>query len=260
MKMLITKKFTFSASHRLYNEEWDKEKNERVFGKNINLHGHNFVVEVTLSGKLNEETGMIMNIDDLKETLNEIISDFDHKNLNELHHFKKIQPTIENIAKILFNLIKDKLPENVKLYRIKVYESNDFWATFYGEDFEISKKIKFYASHRLFKKDLKEEENIKLFGKCANPHGHEYNLILTFKGEIDKKTGFLIKRDEIEREIEKIKNLLNYKDLNKIKFFKDKNPTGENILIYLKDKIKNKKISKIKIYETDENIFEVEAL
>lgn len=260
MKMFITKRFTFSASHRLYNEKWDSEKNKKIFGKNINLHGHNYIVEVTLSGKLNEETGMIMNIDNLKEIVEKIIFDFDHKNLNELPYFENIQPTIENIARVLYDLIKNKIPENVKLYKIKVYESSDFWATYYGEDIKISKKIKFYASHRLFKKDLSEQENIKLFGKCANPHGHEYNLILTFKGKVDKYTGFLMKRNEIEKEIKKVKNLLDYKNLNKIKFFKNKNPTGENILIYLKNKIKNKKISKIKIYETDENIFEMEVM
>lgn len=260
MKMFITKRFSFSASHRFYNKKWNKEKNEKIFGKNVNLHGHNYTVEVTLSGKLNEETGMIMNVDDLKNIVEKIISDFDHKNLNELPYFEKKQPTIENISKILYDLIKNKIPENVKLYKIKVYESSDFWATFYGEDFEISKKIKFCASHKLSKKNLDKEENIKLFGKCANPHGHEYNLILTFKGKPHKETGFLIKRNEIEKEIKKIKNLLDYKDLNKIKFFKDKNPTGENILIYLKNKIKNKKISKIKIYETEENIFKMEVM
>jgi len=259
VRIFLTKRFSFSACHRFYNKKWSKKKNEKIFGKNINFHGHNYKVDVGVEGEIDKETGMVINIDELKNIVNEVISEFDHKNLNELKYFKEIQPTVENISKIFYEILKEKLPENLKLHKITVYESDFLWASFYGNENELSKKINFYSSHKLLKKNFDKEKNLKIFGKCSNFHGHEYSLILKYRGEVDKETGFLVKREEIEKDVKNVKKLLDYKDLNKIKFLKEKNPTGENILIYLKNKLKNKKISGLTLYETDENIFEMEV-
>lgn len=264
-EIFLTRKFYFCASHRYYNKKWSLEKNRRIFGKSINFHGHNYVLEVSVKGDVDSETGMIINVENLKKIINKIIEQFDHKNLNEdLPYFKEIQPTTENIAKTLFFLIKEKLPPKLYLYKIRLYESENLWVDFYGDDFEVNKSFKFYASHKLLRKEYDREKNLKIFGKCSNPkgHGHEYRVVLTFKNKIDDSTGFAVCRKKIDREVKNLKRLLDYTDLNKKNFFKKNLPTGENILLYLKNKISKetlKNLSRLKVYETDKNIFEMEV-
>lgn len=264
-KIFLTRKFHFCASHKYYNKKWSKEKNRRVFGKSINYHGHNYLLEVSITGKVDKETGMIINIDRLKKIVGRIIDEFDHKNLNEdIPYFKKIQPTVENISKVLFNLIKENLPEGLLLYKIRLYESDDVWADCYGDEVGIGKSFKFYASHRLARKDYSKEKNYRVFGKCSNPegHGHEYRVFVIFKGKINER-GFVVERKKLKKMEKDIKKILDHSDLNKIKFLKKNLPTGENILFYLRDKIPETlkdKISKIGVYETPRNIFEMEVI
>src|SRR6266851_9405489 len=94
-KTLLTKRVEFSASHRYWNPNWNEEANRAVFGKCTSPygHGHNYVLEVTIEGSVDPDTGMIINLYELKPIINEVLMDFDHKFLNEDNpHFKDLIP------------------------------------------------------------------------------------------------------------------------------------------------------------------------
>ena len=136
-KKLITKKVEFSASHRYWNPDWDDEKNKEIFGKNTSPlgHGHNFHLEVTVEGEIDNHTGMVINLFDLKAILAGVLEKYDHKYLNEdLEVFKKIIPTPENIARQLWNDIETEL-ENSKtectLYKVRLYETPDLYVDYW---------------------------------------------------------------------------------------------------------------------------------
>jgi 6-pyruvoyltetrahydropterin/6-carboxytetrahydropterin synthase len=138
-KTCISKKFEFSASHRYWKNEWSKEKNEKVFGlcTSPHGHGHNYELHVTIDGQIDPDTGMIINLSDLKKYVNVIIEKFDHKYLNlDTPYFKNCIPTTENIALILFDLIGKELSSKgpFGLYKIRLYERADLYVDVYRED------------------------------------------------------------------------------------------------------------------------------
>ncbi|MCH8029377.1 MAG: 6-carboxytetrahydropterin synthase [Candidatus Dadabacteria bacterium] len=135
---LLTKQVTFAASHRYWNPNWTEEKNRRVFGKCTSPygHGHNYVLEVTLQGEPHPDTGMIMNLYDLKPILMDVLADFDHKYLNEDNpRFKHTIPTTENIAKALWELIEVRIIENADcaLYKVRLYETPELYVEYWRE-------------------------------------------------------------------------------------------------------------------------------
>jgi len=130
--IFITKKFEFSASHRYWRNEWSEEENESKFGKCTSPygHGHNYEVHVTINGKVDPVTGMIINLTDLKKYVNVVIEKFDHKFLNlDTPYFTKDIPTTENIARVLFNLIEMELKGkgDLELAKIRLYERSDLY-------------------------------------------------------------------------------------------------------------------------------------
>ncbi|MDO5968486.1 6-carboxytetrahydropterin synthase [Flavivirga aquimarina] len=125
----------------------------------------------------------------------------------------------------------------------------------------VSRKAHFNAAHRLYRKDWSFEKNDAVFGKCNNPnfHGHNYELIVSITGEIDKETGYVIDikilKDIIKTEVE---DIFDHKNLNvEVPEFKDLNPTAENIAVVIYNKIKPKLASylelEITLFETPRN-------
>jgi len=133
--IFVTRRETFSASHRLHNENWTDEKNEEVFGKcnNPNGHGHNYVLEVTVMGEIDKETGYVIDTKLLKWIIRKnIIEKVDHKHLNlDVDFFKGIIPTAENIAVAFWEQIFNKIP-NGKLFSIKIYETENNYFEYKG--------------------------------------------------------------------------------------------------------------------------------
>ena len=135
----ITKKFEFSASHRYWKEDWSKEKNEKIFGLCTSPygHGHNYELHVTVSGIINPTTGMIINLSELKDHVQVVLKEFDHKYLNlDTPYFKEIIPTTENIAIILYKKIHDELHNKGDFYlkRIRLYERWDLYVDVWREN------------------------------------------------------------------------------------------------------------------------------
>lgn len=126
MQVTISRKAHFNAAHRLFNPNWSDEKNFQVFGKcsNPNFHGHNYELIVSITGEINPETGFVMNLDELKQIIQEQVDDYlDHKNLNlEIPEFKNLNPTVENISVVIWNRIREKLDGNLKL-KITLFET-----------------------------------------------------------------------------------------------------------------------------------------
>lgn len=131
----------------------------------------------------------------------------------------------------------------------------------------VHRKAHFNAAHRLFHPDWSDEKNRAVFGKCANPnyHGHNYEIIVSVTGSIDEDTGFVINLDVLKKIIfEEVEEYLDHKNLNvDIPEFKNLNPTAENIVIVIHDRIKNKLDTSLKLkvtlYETPRNFVEYPA-
>ncbi len=133
----LTRKCEFSASHYYNNPEFTPEENRRIFGKcnNPNGHGHNYTLELTVKGKVDQNTGFVIDLKDLKEILNrEVLDVMDHRFLNkEVPEFAKAIPTTENIAVAIWNRIGPKL-QIAQLHRVRVYETPDLFVDYYGEE------------------------------------------------------------------------------------------------------------------------------
>ena len=125
-KVSIFRKENFNAAHRLFNPAWDDEKNNRVFGKCAlpNYHGHNYELIVKITGKPDKKTGYVMDMKLLSDLVKDkIIDRFDHKNLNlDTEEFKKKNPTAENIAIAIYNLLRPRIDKKNDL-QIRLYET-----------------------------------------------------------------------------------------------------------------------------------------
>lgn len=126
MKVAVYRKEHFNAAHRLHNPDWSDEKNQKVFGlcNNPNFHGHNYTLVVKVIGEIDPETGYVMDIKTLKDIIRkEIIHRFDHKNLNlDVTEFKNTNPTAENIAVVIWNILRKKIDDKLAL-KITLYET-----------------------------------------------------------------------------------------------------------------------------------------
>lgn len=136
MKATVHRKAHFNAAHRLFRKEWADAYNAEIFGKcsNPNYHGHNYELIVSVTGEINPQTGFVMDLKILKEIIYEEIEiPFDHKNLNlEVEEFKDVNPTAENISRVIWEKIKNRLDGNLKL-EITLYETPRNFVT-YTED------------------------------------------------------------------------------------------------------------------------------
>lgn len=126
MSLILYRKSHFNAAHRLYRKDWSDEKNWQVFGKcsNPHYHGHNYELEVGLEGEVDPQTGFLINLDELKLIIQEEVEDYlDHKNLNEeIPEFNELNPTVENIAKVIWERLNRRLANRFKL-SVKLFET-----------------------------------------------------------------------------------------------------------------------------------------
>ncbi|MBI3580455.1 MAG: 6-carboxytetrahydropterin synthase [Ignavibacteriales bacterium] len=134
--MYVTRRATFSASHRLYNTELSEEQNVALFDKCANAmgHGHNYVLEVTVAGEPRKETGYVIDLKKLKQILQqEILDKVDHKHFNhDVDFMTGIIPTAENIAKAFWRILAPKITEGT-LYSIKLHETENNVVEYRGE-------------------------------------------------------------------------------------------------------------------------------
>ena len=126
MKVKVTRKEHFNAAHRLFNPDWSDEKNASVFGKcaNPNFHGHNYEILVSLTGEPDKTTGYVYDLKVLSDIIRDnVIRKFDHRNLNlDTEYFKNLNPTAENIAVVIWQILREKIEMKFEL-KITLYET-----------------------------------------------------------------------------------------------------------------------------------------
>lgn len=131
----LTRREQFCAAHKLYVADWSQEKNHEVFGNcaNVNWHGHNYELFVTIKGEPDPLTGMIVNVRELKKLMKEqVVKQIDHKNLNmDVPFMEGTMPTIENLAKKIWQQLEPHC-DGYELHRVKVCETENIFAEYYG--------------------------------------------------------------------------------------------------------------------------------
>ena len=125
-RVAVFRKEHFNAAHRLHNPSWDDEKNKTVFGKcnNPNYHGHNYDLIVKVIGEPDPETGYVIDLKMLSDLIKEnVLKKFDHKNLNlDTDEFKDLNPTAENIVKVIYTILRQKINKQFYL-QVRLYET-----------------------------------------------------------------------------------------------------------------------------------------
>jgi 6-pyruvoyltetrahydropterin/6-carboxytetrahydropterin synthase len=126
MNVKVSRKEHFNAAHRLFRPDWSDAENERVFGKcsNPHYHGHNYELIVSLTGEPRRDTGYVFDLKMLSDLIKENVLDkFDHKNLNlDTEYFKELNPTAENIAVVIWRILRQKIDSKLEL-KITLYET-----------------------------------------------------------------------------------------------------------------------------------------
>jgi len=137
MNVSVYRKEHFNAAHRLHNPNWSEEKNKAIFGlcNNPNYHGHNYELIVKVTGPVDPETGFVIDLKILKDIIKTYVLDcFDHKNLNlDIPQFKDLNPTAENIAIVIWQLIRPHITKEMDL-TVKLYETPRNFVEFSGKD------------------------------------------------------------------------------------------------------------------------------
>ncbi len=126
MRISVYRKAHFNAAHRLHNPNWSDEKNQTVFGlcNSPNYHGHNYEMEVRITGEVDPETGYLIDLKIVKDLIKEHVEDrFDHKNLNlDTEEFKNLNPTAENICYVIWQNLRKHLDDKLEL-GVRLYET-----------------------------------------------------------------------------------------------------------------------------------------
>ena len=263
--LYATRRFEFSASHRYWRDDWSKQRNEQTFGKCTSPygHGHNYTLDVTIAGTPDRVTGMVMNMTDLKAIVGLVLEQFDHKYLNaDTPYFQERIPTTENIVRVLWELIAPQMPEGVALARLRLYEMNDLWAEYAGEEqASFTRSYVFSAAHRLHAPQLSDEQNRRIYGKCNNPngHGHNYVLEVSVRGEVPAGTGMVMNLTDLMRILrEGVLLQVDHKHLNHdVPFLEGVIPTAENVAVALWERIQPEverfegcRLHRIRLYES----------
>jgi len=267
----LTKRLEFSASHRYHNPAWSDQQNRTVFGRcnNLHGHGHNYLLEVAVVGSVDPITGMVVNLYELKRLLEEVIEEFDHKDLNrDTPYFRERIPTTENLSVVLWEKIAGKL-RGVRLATLRLFEEEDLSVDYEGRQVGratevcLTRRYRFAAAHRLHTEALSDEDNRRVFGKCNNPngHGHNYTLEVTIRGEVNPDTGMVTDLGRLDREVEdRVLRRFDHQHLNYDEAFAETVTTGENLVALIWELLEKAvpagTLHKIGLVETRDNYFE----
>ncbi|MBX9660732.1 MAG: 6-carboxytetrahydropterin synthase [Nitrospiraceae bacterium] len=202
--VLLTKRIEFAAAHRYIKPEWDEAKNRAVFGPcyNAPAHGHNYMLEVTVSGEVDPKTGMVINLFDLKQVLLAVIEEFDHMNFNlDLPYFRDRIPTSENIARVLWTKLAAESDIGT-LDTIRLYEDEDLYAEITAAGgLDVASVTRRYSFTAL------------LDGR----QGHTWDCFVSVHGLIDPVTGMVTDIGALDRLVhERVVRILDHQDLRNI--------------------------------------------
>lgn len=136
-RVRVTRVLHFSAAHRLARPDWSEEQNRRAFGEcaNPNWHGHNYELEVTVAGPVDESTGYVMDLKDLKELANRhVVADLDHRNLNlDVPWLEGVVPSTENVVVRIWERLAPLIEPPAVLERLVLRETPRHWVEYAGK-------------------------------------------------------------------------------------------------------------------------------
>jgi len=261
MLLTVSKRLEFSASRRLFVKGWSDAENLAAFGAETSARygtGRNYVAHFVFSGAVDPQTGMLMNISEIKERVGGVLRDgFDHKFLNaDNEAFAEVPPTAERIARQLF---LDAEPlfrgSSAQLVACHLAESEQRSATFYASGItESSYWLEFSAARQTMSPRLTTEENERLFGVAASPfgHGHNYRARLTFRSESGRDLSPAF--DQIQGALSFLRSELDHKNLNhEVSALKDQPITTENLARHIHARVGERgPIHRVRLHERDD--------
>ncbi|HVK60843.1 MAG TPA: 6-carboxytetrahydropterin synthase [Bdellovibrionales bacterium] len=268
---LIARRHLFSTAHFYAQKRFSEAENRANFGACFTPHGHghNYVIEAFVSGGLDPQTGLVMNVTDLDIHMKKVCAPFDHHHVNfDVPEFADAIPTTENLASYLFNELKQELSKHspeLKLHHIRLYETDDLWAeasdkaTKPTKGASVTRQVEIRSIHHLENKAFSEKRNKAIYGICYGTHGHHYKVQVTCVGQIDEKTGLAVQRDELDAVLKKkIVDPYDGVDLNKKFPNTSCEALAKEFFELLRPELGNRLI-KIGIQETRKNYFEFPA-
>src|SRR2546422_2429761 len=246
MLLTVSKRLEFSASRRLFSRAWSDEENFAAFGPETSARygtGRNYIAFFIFTGEVNRASGMLVNISEIKERVEEILrAHFDHKFLNEDHPaFADLPPTAENIARQLFAEVTPLFADpNAELVGCHLTETPERSATFYSSGVcETNYWFDFSAARQTMSPHLTAKENEQLFGVASSPHGHghNYRARLTFRSEADNSIEPIVRHDEISRCMQSLRSELDHKNLNReVAGLTNRPITTESLTQYIRER------------------------
>lgn len=134
--LILRKKYKFCAAHQYKNSYWDDKKNIEIFGDDCKLHGHNYIVTISLVGPIDKDTGFIADLNHINTIMkNNIIRNLDHSNIQEdIEWFNDRQPSSENLSIYIYDKLKDNINLPTKLYSVKIDETPTISSEYFGEN------------------------------------------------------------------------------------------------------------------------------
>lgn len=274
----MTRRVTFASGHRYWRADWTEAQNREVFGSwgSPYNHGHNYVLDVEVTGSVDPANGMVVNIKVIDDIIRkEVVSLFDNKSINdEVSGFDAVAPCVENLlAFIAGKLSGGVLPPSCTLTHLRLEEMPLLYGTLTpSQDTDrdpmvtLTRVYEFAASHRLNVEALPLEQNLALFGKCnnVNGHGHNYVLEVTVTGQPDATTGMICSIGDLDSRVkEVIMDRYDHKNLNEdLPEYAGVNTTSEVVAQKIFDDLLGQvpaQLYSVRLHETARNIFEVRA-
>ena len=132
--LYLTKQYKFCAAHQYWNDDWSEQKNREVFDEDVRIHGHNYILSITVKGQINDNSGFIIDIKALNAIISKyIINIFDHSQIEkDIKWFSDKQPSTENMVVFIWNQISNKIPSGASLHCIKLRETSTIFTEYYG--------------------------------------------------------------------------------------------------------------------------------
>lgn len=258
MFLTVSKRLEFSASRRLFVRDWSESENRAAFGEETSARygaGRNYVIWFVFTGGVEPATGMLMNISEIKQRAGAVIDNrYDHRFLNEDNaSFADVVPTPENVAQ---QLAADVAPmfagSGAELTAVYLEETAQRGATAYTDGFvESSHDFRFSAARTTMSPHLSAEENERLFGVAASPHGHghDYRVRLTLRSKTGREP--FVRQHDVDTTIESLRDELDHRNLNvEVPGLRDLPMTTEALAAYIfRRAAETLPLARVRLYE-----------